>query len=213
MPHLLDTGLLPVLDTAPRPDGRLRVVHVGSLYAGRRAPTALFDALRFLRDSGTGPDEIEIRFVGEVPPAIARHIVERGLSEYASWTTPLYYVPSLREMATADVLLVIDADFETSPFMPSKVVDYLMFDRPIAGITTGCSATRVLLDELGYFAAEPADADGIARLFRRLLAARRSGTLSVSAAHHRLREAHDLPAAGHRYASLFRQVLDDRCPS
>ena len=60
---------------------------------------------------------------------------EMGLEDCVSWTEPLYYSRSLKEMADANVLVVIDADFEVSPFLPSKIFDYLLFDRPILGLT------------------------------------------------------------------------------
>lgn len=57
---------------------------------------------------------------------------------------PVGYQESLRLMAEADALLIIDAPFEHNVFFPSKLVDYLGAGRPIIALTPpGTSADIV----------------------------------------------------------------------
>src|SRR5262249_30030269 len=69
---------------------------------------------------------------------------------------PVAYEESLRLMAEADGLLVIDAPAETSVFLPSKLVDYIGAERPIFGITPPGTAAK-LIEHLGGWVTSPDD--------------------------------------------------------
>ena len=45
------------------------------------------------------------------------------------------YKDSLNEMARSDLLLILDAPFNSSVFFPSKLVDYIGSGKPIFAIT------------------------------------------------------------------------------
>jgi hypothetical protein len=47
----------------------------------------------------------------------------------------------LKELANADVLVVMDAAFEQSPFLPNKIFDCLLFDKPMLALSPVDSAT------------------------------------------------------------------------
>lgn len=205
IPHMLDLDLIQHV-TAPRAHTGLRVTHAGSLYEGRRSPQGLFEALRSMKQKGGLDPSFEIRFVGGIPAGTQAKIDEFGLTQHVSWTTPLYYLPSLREMNDADVLVVIDADFETSPFLPSKAVDYLMFDRPMIGITPRGSTTDRFMHGLGYHCARPNDADAIEHLLQKTTEDWRAGRLMPTSEHIAARQAHDIKAVGERYVELIQSV-------
>ena len=90
----------------------------------------MFEALRYLTQQGLLAHQIEFRFVGWVGESTVQSIKDFGLQQHISLAAPVCYLPSINEMADADVLVVIDADFESSPFLPSKLFDYLLFDKP-----------------------------------------------------------------------------------
>jgi hypothetical protein len=68
---------------------------------------------------------------------------------------PVDYATSLELMASSDLLLVVDAPAERSPFLPSKLVEYVGSGRPIAAFSApGPSAD--LVRRLGGWVADPA---------------------------------------------------------
>jgi hypothetical protein len=213
IPHLLDRELAARIAPAPRTDTRLRFLHAGSLYGGRRAPSGLLGALARLSGSGVTPDDLEVRFVGDMPPSVRADIQEAGLEGFIRSTSPLYYLPSLREMAAADAVLVIDADFENSPFLPSKVIDYLMLDRPIAALTPAGSPSDDLMRRLGYPVAAPSDPEGCASLIQGLLARHKLGTLDISAAHRSVMGDFGLETGGRSYNDLIWRTRQRKTPS
>jgi hypothetical protein len=59
-------------------------------------------------------------------------------------------------MGTADLLLVVDAPAERSPFLPSKLVEYVGAGRPIAAFSPPGPAAD-LVRRLGGWVADPED--------------------------------------------------------
>jgi hypothetical protein len=64
------------------------------------------------------------------------------------------YKTSLALMESADLLLVIDAPFDQSVFLPSKLVDYIGAQRPIFAITPPGTSAK-LVSDLGGMVAHP----------------------------------------------------------
>ena len=110
-------------------------------------------------------------------------------------------------MANADVLVVIDADFKVSPFLPSKIFDYLLFDKPMLGLTPPGSATAGFLERLGYPCAGPNDVEQIKNVLTTMVDSWKSGSLQPTTAHIEARKAHDVSTAGMRYVELVEGLV------
>ena len=106
--------------------------------------------------------------------------------------------------ADADVLLVIDAPSSgPSPFLPSKIVDYLPLRKPIFGVTPEPGATAALLRRLGCAVAPPEDVPAIAAALRDLVRCWQAGTLAVSDSFDRVAAEFDI----RRTTARLRDVL------
>ena len=89
---------------------------------------------------------------------------------------PVNYRDSLRLMSEAAVLLVIDAPFDNSVFLPSKLVDYLGANRPILAFTPdGCTSN--VLSSLGGYVESPLTVLSIKEGLRKVLIDLEKGTL------------------------------------
>ena len=125
--HSYDQTLYPAV--RKKHDGPITFRYIGSFY-GRRTPEPLFRALDYLAKSN--PEllkRMRIELVGAESTEFSRIRLERfaeglpdGVVRLASQET---YLDSLKTMSAADVLLVIDADYEKNVFLPSKLIDYL----------------------------------------------------------------------------------------
>jgi len=207
IPHMLDLGLPPIPNVKRRDSDRLRFVHSGSLYEGARAPEGLFKALAEMQR--TAPQSklpLTFHFVGWTGASTIKHVAGLSLSDYVTWTSPLYYTPSLRELAEADVLMVVDADFDVSPFLPSKIFDYMLFDKPMLALTPPGSATGRFLQRLGYPCVGPNDVEGIKQVLMAMIEAWKAGGLKPTAAHIEARKTYDVQAAGMRYVELVEEL-------
>jgi hypothetical protein len=91
---------------------------------------------------------------------------------------PVEYRESLRQMCTADALLIVDAPFEQNVFFPSKLVEYLWARKPILALTPAGPSAQIVT-ECGGIVASPENAQSIAAGLADLVGRLRSGTIAA----------------------------------
>jgi hypothetical protein len=154
----------------PRPDGKIIVTHIGSLYAATD-PTALIEALQTL------PPEIKsrvaLRFIGHIDEPRYREALLQ-LGDMVSLRGYLPQREALTLMSETDYVLMIAHDRFN---IPGKFYDYIGSGKPILGCLNPGGDTRRLVEEMraGWWAGNH-DVEGIRQLF--IDAAARSGSLS-----------------------------------
>lgn len=134
--------------------------YIGNFY-GRRKPDPFVRGVQHLyRVRPDALKNVSIEFVGGI-----RRIPSRLLAELPPslirFRPPVDYKTSLGLMKTADLLLVIDAPFEHSVFLPSKLVDYIGAGRPMFAVTPPGTSAK-LVSALGGLVAHPAKVEEIA---------------------------------------------------
>jgi glycosyltransferase involved in cell wall biosynthesis len=152
---------------------------------------------------------IEVQIVGQVPEKYGyqRLTQELGLSDMVKFTGLLPHAQTQAITAQADVLLVIDApNLEASVFLPSKLVDYLPFYKPIIGITPLQGASAELIQRLGCPVASPNDTDAIMQILAELVEAWKAGTLSVNDSYPSVASEYDIRNTTRQIDTLLREV-------
>jgi glycosyltransferase involved in cell wall biosynthesis len=154
LPHAYDASLY------RNPEGSrgkaLRLLYVGNFYEPR-SPEPLFEALaRLLEERPETASEIAVELVGRIAPGMLDTPLARRLTEkrVVRSLPPVDYLASLCEMRDADVLVVVDAPSERSPFLPSKLVDYIGARRPVVALSPPGPAAH-LTERFGGWAANP----------------------------------------------------------
>lgn len=138
IPNGYDPDDLQGIDTAPRADGRLRILLMGSVYSGLSRADALLNALNDLALRGLiDPAKVEIAYAGgnferlklKAAPAVEAMIKDHGrLSRKAC----------LALESKSDVLTVLSWNTEKSQgIMTGKFYEYLLFDRPMLALVSG----------------------------------------------------------------------------
>ena len=117
------------LDSDPGP---VRIVHMGTVYAGRRDPQPLFQALA---TGGFDPKDVRVCFYGRGLSFI-RQIAERlGVEAFVELHPPVPYKESVEIQRRADVLLLLQWNNPREQGnVPAKLFEYLAVRRPILGI-------------------------------------------------------------------------------
>jgi glycosyltransferase involved in cell wall biosynthesis len=186
----------------------MKLVYAGTFY-GLRSPVPLFHALQRLRETSLLSQNIEVQLVGQVPEKYGyqRLAQDLGLNDIVKFTGIMPYSQTQAITAQADVLLVIDApNLESSVFLPSKLVDYLPFHKPIIGITPLQGSSADLIQRLGCPVASPDDTDAIVRILAELVEAWETGTLNVSAAYSSVALEYDIRNITRQIDTLLREV-------
>lgn len=159
IPHAFDERLYPSFETG---SGPIVIRHLGAFY-GPRTPTPLFAALRLLLQRRVDLGGVRVELIG---PPWERPI---DLPDGIVIVRPqVPYLESLALMRGADALVVVDAPASTSPFLPSKLVDYIGAARPIVGFTPPGAARRTI-ELVGGAAVEPGDVDAGASALAKVL--------------------------------------------
>lgn len=152
-------------------DGSIVLRYLGNFY-GNRSPLPLFKALAVLhRESPSLLAGVRVELVGHVPPRMFINTAYKSLPAGLVRTVPtVSYRQSLRLMADADLLLVIDAPEDVSVFLPSKLVDYLGANVPILGIVPP-GASAKLITQMGGEVANPRELPAVVHALRQSIEA------------------------------------------
>lgn len=158
LPHAFDPSLY---SESPRDDA-LVLRYVGNFYAPR-TPLPLLEAL--LKICHRRPElvrNLKVELVGRlIGPMHVDGVMAELPPGLVQIVPPVDYVKSLELMSSADLLLVVDAPFEHSVFLPSKLIDYFGARRPILALSPPGAAAR-LVQELGGLVAHPGDPEASA---------------------------------------------------
>jgi glycosyltransferase involved in cell wall biosynthesis len=203
IPHGYDRALLALLPAETRPRQRMRIVHTGDFFAGKRTPSALLHALSRLRAKYLGDELMEVRFVGSTPAQYVREAEQLSLGAMVRFQPRMPFLASLRAAQEADLLLVVDAPADKSVFLPSKLVEYLIWRKPILGLTSPDGASARLLRRLGCPLVPPDDPAAIAACLEQSLLDWRSGALQVAPQFDDAAAAYDIGTTAAQFAALL----------
>lgn len=208
MPHLYDPEPVSLVEPVRRHrwPRRLRLVHTGNFY-GQRTPLPLFQAIA---DIGWSGRALEVVLAGMAIPEHRQTAKKLGLNRRVKFLGSVSHQQSLAHAAAADVLLVIDAPSQgPSPFLPSKAVEYLAWDKPLLAITPAGSPTDHLLRELGWFSAPPDNPDAVAQALVLLLETWKQGSVKLGSNLHAAEVAawYEAPQVTARWEELLMQLM------
>jgi glycosyltransferase involved in cell wall biosynthesis len=194
-----------------RPRGsRLRLVYTGRFYPGLRTPGTLFRALERLADERPLANQLEVVLIGSGMDAHRALVHAHRLERVVQLENAVPYEAALQAAADADVLLVLDAEARgASMFLPSKLVEYMLWRVPILGLTPPAGATAALLRRMELPIAPPDDVEAIASAVARLLDAWQANTLHVAPAFDAVAAEYDIG----RTSALFAGVLQASRPA
>lgn len=158
--HTFDSRLYPSGERRSNPRFTLR--YLGSLYGGRSPLPVLRAVERLVTVRPEMKQVLALEFIGEIEAGMSAALGASPVASLIAVRPPVGYLRSLELMYGADALLMIEANIADTPFMPSKLTDYLGADRPILGIVPR-GECRDILAALGAPVHDVFDVDGIAR--------------------------------------------------
>lgn len=162
LPHVYDNKMFV---GSIRRAGKIKIVHTGNIY-GLRTIKYLLMAISELRER----DSFEFHFYGKIKNEETQYVNMYNLQGCVKICEQVPYHKSLALMSESDVLLVVDAPLENSPFFPSKLADYIGANKTIMALTPHDSTTTEILTELGFadFIAASDNVDAIKNILLRV---------------------------------------------
>ena len=173
--------------SALTPSERLCIVHAGGINPHFRNPTPLFEAIRRAADAGQlDPQRVRLRFLGGgsyvESPEFRKTVVDHGLDGQVEIVSRLPYADALRELAVADVLLLLQASEDTRSLVPAKLYEYLRLAKPVLALTLPGEVSALLAHTGGGFAIDPANMRQLTETVGTLYARWQDGTLATCCA-------------------------------
>ncbi len=154
IPHCYDAAMYPRAEVSAVKNEKFVFAHLGTLYHIKRTAEPVLKAVdRLLEIYPEYSGRFEIRFYGAAPAPLdsACHAAMRN-PHHVHFLGQVPYTESLRLMAEADALLLIDGLFsqeedglDCNPFFPGKLTDYMGARKPIASITMAKGPTADLM--------------------------------------------------------------------
>lgn len=129
-----------------------QAVHLGRLY-GLRTIYTFLEALKELKEEDDKLSEkIVFHQYSEIQKEDVEYIRQNHLEDVFKIHDKVSYEESLRIMKEADILVLFDTIIKhgIQPYLPSKIVEYLMLRKDILGICGDNSPAYELLNEYGY---------------------------------------------------------------
>ena len=205
VPHGFDSG--DALPPASRRPGPMRIVYTGRFYDGLRTPTSLLRAVAQLNKEQPLAGVLDVTFIGSHVTGFAGEASALGIGTFVHFRDRVSAAEARSIAADADVLLVVDAPMSAtkgpSPFLPSKLVDYLPLRKPILGVTPEGGASARLLGRLGCPVAPPDDEGAIRTAIAGLVRQWRDGAVGVESTFDRVAAEFDI----RRTTAVFSDVL------
>ena len=142
-----------LLDCPPVKHEVKQAVHLGRLYGLRRIDSFL-EALKELNEEIDDLDQkIVFHQYSEIQKEDVDRIREYGLDKLFMIHDKVSYKESIDLMKEADILVLFDTLMpkeKIQPYLPSKIVEYLMLKKAILGICDPNSPSYRILKEYGY---------------------------------------------------------------
>ena len=149
----------------------LLAVHLGRLYGLRKINTFL-EALKELKEEDKDlSKKIVFHQYSEIQAPDVKKIKEYNLEDVFILHKTVSYDKSVEVMKNSDILVLFDtlmSDKPVQPYLPSKIVEYLLLRKPILGICDKNSPSYRILREHG-FNEVGSDVESIKRNIKKLI--------------------------------------------
>jgi len=196
-------------------DDQLLILHAGSINQEFRDPRPLLFSLRRLASAGLIEiDRVRLRFMGagafSESQSMKDVITETGTADRIEFSPRVGYDEALRELARADMLLLLQASDDTVGLVPAKLYEYLRAQRPVLALVFAGATSEVLAMTGGGWAADPRDAEALDAAVAAAYRAWRRGELANQCADPRALRQFDRKALAGQLANVFDGLVRDR---
>jgi len=191
---------------------RLVIVHAGNINASFRDPSPLFQAIaRAGAKARLDPFKLLVRFVGggnyTNSDRLRKCIDDSGLAESVEFLPRVSYGESLKELAKADLLLLLQASEDTTSLVPAKLYEYLRSMRPVLALVLPGATTEVLAQTGGGWVANPRSAAEVEEAIIAIFQAWQGGKLDEHHAELSALRAFDRRILTGKLAKIFDETI------
>jgi len=130
-----------------------QAVHLGRLYGLRRIDTFLEALKEMKKNDSELSKKIVFHQYSEIQKEDIDYIKKNNLGDVFVVHEKVPYQESLRIMKEADILVLFDTlmeDEQIQPYLPSKIIEYIILNKPIIALCSKNSPSYRILKKIGY---------------------------------------------------------------
>jgi hypothetical protein len=124
-------------------------MHAGSFYPGFREPDSLFKAIADLNSRQSLLGRFELLCVGPDSTRYQKDVEALGIQQLVELRDSVPFNECQRLVAEADLLVVIDTPNLGGLFLPTKLIEYMAFEKPMLSLSEPGSAVAEVLQHCG----------------------------------------------------------------
>lgn len=184
--HVIPHGYEPLVDKPAPANGvglrALHMLHAGSFIPGLREPDKLFEGIAILNARSPLAGRLKATFVGEDTMFYQDLANRLGIAEVVELLSSVPYKECQQMIADSDLLLVLDASGSGGIFLPTKLIEYLAYEKPVLALAEPESTIHEVVKECDLNFADQNSPEEIADRLEQLLAQWESGSWGISEA-------------------------------
>lgn len=188
----------------------LQMVHAGAFYPGISSPKGLFHALASLHQERSLEGRFALHCVGPDTLELQPLVSSLGLDKIITLEPMVPFKEAQARVAGADLLLVVPYD---STAMPTKLFEYMAFQKPMLGLALEDSDTTDVMKHCGLPVVRPDDSEGIATVMRGLLQQWESCTWGLSPTSLEAIEGYHVDHQAAVVSAVMHRLVRQRMPS
>ena len=151
------------------------LIHAGLVTPEFRDPGPIFRAVASLLEEGAfHRNTVRVVFLGGGPyvesAAFRDSVAAHRLSDVVQIAPRVSHAESLRRLARAGAMLLLQASDDTRALIPAKAFEYLRIPRPILALTLEGATTDLLRGQAACHVLNPSDGEGLRTSIRALRA-------------------------------------------
>jgi len=182
--HVIPHGYAPLeRDCVGSKEAGLRameVIQAGSFIPTMREPDNLFAGLALLNSRLPLRGRLHLTCVGADTTQYKAKVDALGLTGIVMLLAAVPYQKCQEMVASSDLLLVLDTPNSGGIFLPTKLIEYLPYAKPVLGLTEPGSTVHEVLQNCDLDYADQNDPEAIASAFEQMLMRWQSGNWGVS---------------------------------
>ncbi|MDB6120017.1 MAG: glycosyl transferase group 1, partial [Verrucomicrobiaceae bacterium] len=182
--HVIPHGYEPLEKLPPQSQNvgqrPMEAIHAGSFIPDTREPDVLFQGLALLNKRMPLKGLLKLTCVGADTTRYQAMADALGVSEFVSLRDSIPYQECQDMVANSDLMLVLDTPGQGGIYLPTKLIEYLPFHKPVLGVAEQGSAVHRVLEHCALHYADQHSAEDIANVFEGLLKQWQSGIWGVS---------------------------------
>lgn len=172
---------IPQATGRPIGTGPLRLIHAGVFYPGMRTPETLFQAIQKINQKRSLKGRLSLTLLGGQNQAYQEMARSMGLEDLVEFKDSVPHTECQRLIQECDLPVMIDTIGYGGVFLPSKLIEYFAFQKPVMALTEPNSAVSGLLQDCGLPFADLTDSTQSAQVLEDFLHRWESGQWELPA--------------------------------